>query len=326
MSNNRNSATEVARDKLLSSIDSYLSPNSNMSDMTNVQYQLNTRPFAGKRLLSKIVNKLTRPGLVIIKRSFSEYLWRHSLTDTELLRNTTTSLDKISFIEAKVNDLEKRLIVQTSEMLNNKIYEIMKLNDMIKSELMAEINKEVSPLGNNEVVEPKWINDSAKEIKKLNVGSGSHILEGYVNIDHRAIKGVDLVCDLRTMPFEKGSIKEILNSHVAEHFTELHIKDIFTHWYDLLAPDGRIVIIAPDIENMAKKYAAGDISWDSFRKVVLGGQDYNSDYHFNMFSVSYLVDLLENLLPDSQIKVVDSARPNGESLELEIHVIRKVKK
>ena len=54
---------------------------------------------------------------------------------------------------------------------------------------------------------------------KLNLGSGSKIIDGYTNIDKFDYYKPDIVHDLEVTPypFEDNSIEEILLSHVLEH-------------------------------------------------------------------------------------------------------------
>lgn len=275
---------------------------------------IKTRPFAGKRLRSRFMNILSRLPLAVLKRSTAEYFLYRKYIDAKIV-------EELAQLKDSSSSLEGILDTKLNAKLDAKVYEMMKLTDALKSELMAEINKDVSPLGIVEDIKPKVLNENrVSKLKKLNLGSGSHILEDYVNVDHREIKGVDLVADIRHLPFEDGTMEEIFLSHVFEHFTELQARDMVKYWYGLLKTGGMLRIIVPDIENMVLRFADGSISWDRLRKVVLGGQDYNSDYHFNMFSEKYLKELLTSCASDAKVSVVASARPNGEALELEIHL------
>ena len=56
-------------------------------------------------------------------------------------------------------------------------------------------------------------------MKKLNLGCGSKIKEGFVNLDKYNTFKPDIVHDLEDFPypFKENSIDEILLSHVLEH-------------------------------------------------------------------------------------------------------------
>ena len=59
---------------------------------------------------------------------------------------------------------------------------------------------------------------------KLNVGCGSDIREDYLNVDARELPGVDVVADVRQLPFEPRSVDELYASHTIEHFREHQLR------------------------------------------------------------------------------------------------------
>jgi len=56
-------------------------------------------------------------------------------------------------------------------------------------------------------------------MKKLHLGCGKHVLEGYVNCDSVKLPGVDVVWNLNKTPwpFKKGEFDRILADNVVEH-------------------------------------------------------------------------------------------------------------
>ena len=57
------------------------------------------------------------------------------------------------------------------------------------------------------------------KLDKLNLGSGNEIKDGFINVDFKQDKGVDIVHDLNKhpWPFENNSFKEVVAENVIEH-------------------------------------------------------------------------------------------------------------
>lgn len=97
--------------------------------------------------------------------------------------------------------------------------------------------------------------------RSLNLGCGRDIRpasEGWVNMDHAALEGVDVVHDLMELPwpFDAGSFDHILCSHVLEHVPHvLPGKDkrnglvlVMEEMHRILKPGGTVEIRAPHPE------------------------------------------------------------------------------
>ena len=58
-----------------------------------------------------------------------------------------------------------------------------------------------------------------KNQKFLNIGCGTTTLpKPFINVDGRDFEGLDLVCDLKELPFDNCSFDLIYCSHVLDHF------------------------------------------------------------------------------------------------------------
>lgn len=64
----------------------------------------------------------------------------------------------------------------------------------------------------------------AKGLKKLNIGCGKDIKDGFVNVDSVGYEGVDKVVDLTKFPwpFKANQFDHVYCSHILEHLREFH--------------------------------------------------------------------------------------------------------
>lgn len=157
---------------------------------------------------------------------------------------------------------------------------------------------------------------------RVNLGCGHVPLPGYVNVDNRDLPCVDVVADVYALPFEDGTVAEFFSSHFLEHFPlEEFRRRLLPVLRSKLAPGGILRAVVPDVDAMMRAYVAGDYPYDDMREVVYGGQDYNGDFHYNMFTPSSLTELLA-VGGFSAVTIVEAARVNGKSLEFEIKATR----
>jgi len=81
--------------------------------------------------------------------------------------------------------------------------------------------------------------------KKLNLGCGSDIKKGWVNLDSARLEGVDVVHDLRVLPlpFEDSSFDEIVCQDIIEHIDDY--APLLKELHRLLATGGLLHIRVP---------------------------------------------------------------------------------
>ena len=85
-------------------------------------------------------------------------------------------------------------------------------------------------------------------MKKLHLGCGRNILEGWLNLDSRRMPGVDIVADLDRcsqvpLPLEDDSVDEFLASHVIEHL--VNPLPFMEELYRIAKPDSKAVFRLP---------------------------------------------------------------------------------
>jgi SAM-dependent methyltransferase len=61
------------------------------------------------------------------------------------------------------------------------------------------------------------MSNGQRERIRLNLGCGSTVDPDRINVDRLPFKGVDVVCDIRFLPFAPDSVDEIIASSVLEH-------------------------------------------------------------------------------------------------------------
>lgn len=147
-------------------------------------------------------------------------------------------------------------------------------------------------------------------MKKLNVGSGKHVLPGWINLDCQPHPGVDVIHDLNSeyiIPLEQDNFDEFLVSHVLEHIPNtLHVMEKL--WL-LAKPDAKITIACPyafsdaSIEDQTHVRFFVENSCCFFSQPVYCNNDYGykGDWQFDRVVITVLKNDVINQT-DFQIK------------------------
>ncbi len=241
-------------------------------------------------------------------------------------------LDAVSTQHSAVREMKRQEggIWQSIAAVEERLARLDERTERVRSELFFEMRHGGHDQGVIDAkVEPKIVNtekvDGMRGDWRLNLGCGAYPADGYINVDVREIDGVvDVMADLGHLPFEPGSVAEIFSSHVLEHFPEQEMtRRLLPYWVSLLRPDGVFRAIVPDAEAMLRSWGEGRLSFDDLRTVTFGGQEYDGDFHFTMFTADSLAALLRRAGLDD-VDVVVTGRPNGLCLELEVRARRSV--
>lgn len=112
---------------------------------------------------------------------------------------------------------------------------------------------------------------NATELIRLNLGSGPHELDGYINLDRKNGN------EVYPLAHADGSVDEIRASHVLEHFSHLDFGTILADWVRALKPGGILKIAVPDFQIIAERYLRGDNL--HVQAYVMGAHSDGDDFH-----------------------------------------------
>jgi predicted SAM-dependent methyltransferase len=123
---------------------------------------------------------------------------------------------------------------------------------------------------------------------KLHLGCGTRIIPGYLNVDIQNFPGVDLLSDLRALPFEDNSVDFIYSCAAIEHFGRREWRGCLAHWHSKLKSGGTLRLSTADFHSVCSRYLkVGDI--EELLGFVVGGQKNDYDWHgmiFDFYSIA----------------------------------------
>jgi len=197
--------------------------------------------------------------------------------------------------------------------------------EFVRRELMFEMRYGANSSGNGEqmkattrILSPEKLEAARQRRLRLNLGCGHISLDGYLNVDRRELPGVDIIAEVDDLPFGTEEVDEIFSSHLLEHFpVEQLTRQLLPYLVSLLKHSGEFHAIVPDAQAMIQHYANGSYAFADLREVTFGSQDYDGDFHYNMFTPQSLSDALQGA-GLKNVRVVEAGRRNGVCYEFEI--------
>lgn len=286
-----------------------------------------TRDFVAEQLptLLETVSRLQHSHMSATRDQ--ENLARSVPVALRQMRRDIAELQKLRELQREVEDLKS--LRQNLESHIESVDYLLKRVEFVRSELMFEMRHGAKPVnaeGDRLEVEPRVVATdklAAARADKLrvNLGCGHIALDGYINVDRRELAGVDIVSEVTNLPLQAGEVDEVFSSHLLEHFPQEQLRrELLPYWKSLLKPRGTFRAVVPDAEAMIREYGEGRYDYNDMREVLYGGQDYDGDFHFNMFTPAHMQALLEEA-GFSEVNVVACGRRNGKCYEFEITAI-----
>lgn len=122
--------------------------------------------------------------------------------------------------------------------------------------------------------------ESLKEMT-LDLGCGRNKTPGAIGMDNVKLEGVDVVHDLLNFPypFASGKFRQVVLSHVLEHFTIEDIVKILNEVHRVLTPDGEITISVPHAFSAAAFTDPTHRSFFTFNTFYYFGKSHRRNYY-----------------------------------------------
>jgi predicted SAM-dependent methyltransferase len=139
---------------------------------------------------------------------------------------------------------------------------------------------------------PVYSNAPATGIN-VHIGAGLINLQGWINIDARKFSHIHIEAnDLELRMFSDGVIQQVYLCHVFEHFSYTDAMNILNILFKKLSPGGRIIISVPDFSKIVDVFCECDNDISVIRDALMGGQNYEYNFHKSMFTKKLLSDYL----------------------------------
>ena len=181
---------------------------------------------------------------------FDEIFFKPNLEELERIYNLNSEKIKL---ELGIETLKfKDLLYYVIPIEENCFYIYDKKNKDIISDGFTKEQITIIKLCTMEDIDIKKVNDlgvvSNESRRKLHVGCGRNILEGWINLDLMDLPGVDIVADLddcknKKLPLRENSIEEFYVSHVIEHIK--NPLDMMEELYRVAMPNAKAIFRCP---------------------------------------------------------------------------------
>lgn len=132
------------------------------------------------------------------------------------------------------------------------------------------------------------------------LGCGDFPMKGAVNVDIRPLDGVDVVSDVKKLPFEGGELEGIASRNLIEHFDRFEVGPMVKEWARCVKKGGFISVETVDMGRAMTKWKA--IPTENLIDCMYGAQTYPENFHKMLMTE----EILENLFNDAGMVTVKS--------------------
>jgi predicted SAM-dependent methyltransferase len=156
------------------------------------------------------------------------------------------------------------------------------------------------------------------EQKKIDIGCGKIKKDGFIGVDLEKFEKVDVVADVRFLPFKSESFDYVYSSHVIEHISHLETQETLNEWIRILKTNCPIEIRCPDFRASCLRFVFRP-DW-KYNRGMFGMQTSTGQFHKCGFSYG----ILRGILRSKGIKEIKRVRDWNKIFPwADLHVIGK---
>jgi len=138
---------------------------------------------------------------------------------------------------------------------------------------------------------------TGKEIK-VEVGGGeAPMCQDAVQVDLRPVRGVDVVADVKFLPFRSGIAAQVYSSHMLEHLSYRDGWVFLKECHRIMKKKARLEVSCPDLTAVARIYLVSNLQHrigrlDKVASAFYGSQGHSADFHLSGYDYAWLSRML----------------------------------
>jgi predicted SAM-dependent methyltransferase len=146
----------------------------------------------------------------------------------------------------------------------------------------------------------------------LHIGCGDVHSPEFINIDARKMPHVHIVTEdiFNLGQFPNSSVDFIYMSHLLEHVRRKDQRKVLDEMFRVLKPGGVLRLGVPDFDLLLEMYIATGRNTRAIEPILMGGQDYEYNYHYVIFNQASITELLKEV----GFREVRKWNPEGDAL------------
>jgi len=266
--------------------------------------------------------------LPTLLKTLSNLNYRQIASDSDidnLVKSVPVALRKIT---RDLVDIRRQI-----ESVSKSVNYLLGRVEFVRRELMFEMHYGASSFAGESdqikakprILSPEQLVIARNAKLRVNLGYGHFTLSGYINVDRRALPGVDVIADIDQLPFKNGEVDEFFSVHLLEHFPQEQLqRELLPYFFNLLSEGGKFSAIVTDVEAMILEYSIGNFSYDDIHELIYGSQYSDGEFNFNIFTPTSLEKLFVSI-GFKKVEIVKSSIKEGKYLDYKISAFKSEK-